>query len=245
VWPQLVQAFPDAEGALAAAATWAQDAAAVLAEVAAQDLAVVAGPRGLQRSAWLGLSPARRVQALKAWLHTVTGVSAPSSLLVRLQSEWPTARDAQWPAPQGCLHHHRGCLVFTPGDAVTAGRDAAVSAAREASLSITRAGSYGLPGWGGVLRVQRVKEGGTPLAWLAHLTLQERAGGEQFQAGLGRPARSLKKQYQAAEVPAWLRDGPLVYSGGQLVFVPGLGLDTRVLALPGQPQVSLLWERSS
>jgi tRNA(Ile)-lysidine synthase len=87
-----------------------------------------------------------------------------------------------------------------------------------------------------------VKEGGVPLAWLAQAELRARSGGEQFQAGLGRPARSLKKQFQAAELPAWERSGPLVYSGGQLVFVPGLGIDARVIGLPGQPLVTLLWE---
>jgi tRNA(Ile)-lysidine synthase len=112
----------------------------------------------------------------------------------------------------------------------------------EASLSIRRAGSYRLPGWGGCLRAVRVGEGGVPLAWLAQVELRERSGGERFQAGVGRPARSLKKQFQAAEVPAWQRAGPLVYSGGQLVFVPGLGIDARVIGLPGQPQVTLQWE---
>ena len=48
---------------------------------------------------------------------------------------------------------------------------------------------------------------------------------------------------QAADVPAWERDGPLIYSGGQLVFVPGLGIDARVQALPGQPQLGLRWQR--
>ena len=87
----------------------------------------------------------------------------------------------------------------------------------------------------------RVKEGGVPLAWLAHLELRPREGGERFQAGVGRPPRSLKKQFQAAALPPWQRDGPLVYSGGQLVFVPGLGLDARVIGMPGQAQVTLLW----
>jgi len=81
-----------------------------------------------------------------------------------------------------------------------------------------------------------------PLAWLAHLELRPRTGGEQFQAAIGRPPRSLKKQYQSADVPQWQRDGPLVYSGGQLLFVPGLGLDARVLALPGQAQLNLHWQ---
>lgn len=44
-------------------------------------------------------------------------------------------------------------------------------------------------------------------------------------------------------MPAWERDGPLLYSGGQLVFVPGLGLDARVIGLPGQALLKLRWER--
>jgi tRNA(Ile)-lysidine synthase len=89
-----------------------------------------------------------------------------------------------------------------------------------------------------------VHERGVPLAWMGHLELRARAGAEQFQAGIGRPPRSLKKQYQAAAVPAWERDGPLVYSGGQLVFVPGLGVDARAWGLPGQAMMSLEWVRS-
>jgi len=94
---------------------------------------------------------------------------------------------------------------------------------------------------GGRLQVTRVAFGGVPLAWLAHAELRPRQGAEQFQAGLGRPPRSLKKQFQAAGVAAWQRDGPLLYSGGQLVFVPGLGLDARIVGLPGQPLVTLEW----
>ena len=89
----------------------------------------------------------------------------------------------------------------------------------------------------------RTRDGGVPAAWLARIELRPRSGGEQFQAGLGRPPRSLKKQYQAAGIEPAERDGPLVYSGGQLVFVPGLGIDARVMALPGQPQFTLRWLR--
>jgi len=80
---------------------------------------------------------------------------------------------------------------------------------------------------------------------LRRAELRARAGGESFRAAPRAAARSLKKQYQARSVPTWERDGPLVYSGGQLVFVPGLGLDARVVGLPGQPLVSLSWERKS
>lgn len=51
----------------------------------------------------------------------------------------------------------------------------------------------------------------------------------------------MKKQYQAARVPAWGRSGPLVYSDGQLLFVPGLGIDARRHAAPATPALQLRW----
>jgi tRNA(Ile)-lysidine synthase len=173
---------------------------------------------------------------LRAWLKEQTGHAAPASLLLRLQQELPGSGPAQWPLPDGILRRHRGQLFFRSDEPVHDEHSE-----RDTSLSILRAGRFALPAWGGELIAKRVKEGGVPLAWLAHLELRVREGGEQFQAGIGRPARSLKKQFQAAGIPEWERKGPLVYSGGQLVFVPGLGLDARVMALPGQPQLSLHW----
>jgi len=69
-------------------------------------------------------------------------------------------------------------------------------------------------------------------------------GGERFQRAPGTPPRSLKKQFQAAGVPAWQRDAPLLFSAdGRLLFVPGLGLDARAVAAPGEAQVALSWAR--
>ncbi|HZT56895.1 MAG TPA: tRNA lysidine(34) synthetase TilS [Burkholderiaceae bacterium] len=236
VWPALTAAFEHAEASLAASAAWAQQADALLEEVAALDLAAVATDDGLQLAAWLALSAARRSNALRAWIRQRHGAGAPASLIVRLLDELPDRRSASWPLFDAALRLHRGVLRY----------QAATSApwpspAPEAALGIRRAGNYALPGWGGTLRAERVGEGGVPLAWLARLELRRRSGGERFQAGLGRPPRSLKKQFQAAGVPMWDRDGPLVYSGGQLVFVPGLGLDARVIGLPGQSLVALRW----
>ncbi|HOX69005.1 MAG TPA: tRNA lysidine(34) synthetase TilS [Burkholderiaceae bacterium] len=238
VWPALVQAFPEAEPALAAAATWAQQAQACLDELASDDLALLHGPAGLQLVGLGQLSAARQVNALRAWLRLQTGAAPPASLLARLSDELFGVGAASWPLAGGLLRRHRGQLTWSRPVAARSPSKTAL----EAHLHIRRAGIHRLPGWGGNLRVVRVKEGGVPLAWLAQAELRARSGGEQFQAGLGRPARSLKKQFQAAELPAWERSGPLVYSGGQLVFVPGLGIDARVIGLPGQPLVTLLWE---
>ena len=239
VWPAFSRAFPQAEASLADAASWAAEASNCLAELATIDLSEVSNVKGLNVAAWLELSPARQGNALRAWLKAQTGRTAPASLVQRLQHELPGTGPAQWPLQEGLLRRHRGHLLFAVRQPT-----AQAPAERDTSLSILRAGRFALPAWSGELIAKRVKEGGVPLAWLAHLELRAREGGEQFQAGIGRPARSLKKQFQAADIPEWERNGPLIYSGGQLVFVPGLGLDARVLALPGQPQLSLHWRSS-
>lgn len=239
VWPALAQAFPHAEASLADAAEWARQANECLAEVGDADrVQLDAGDGGLDIVRWRELSETRRVNALRRWLHERLGAPAASSLVVRLADELMHSKSGSWQAPGGTLRLYRGTLRWQP--------DAApVASERETTLSIRRAGRHALPGWGGVLVAERVSEGGVPLAWLAALELRERRGGEQFQAGIGRPPRSLKKQFQAAGVPEWERDGPLVYSGGQLVFVPGLGLDARIVGLPGQALLRLSWQRKS
>ena len=238
VWPALSSAFPQAEATLATAAMWAQEAHAALDELAQSDLARVADAQGLRVADWLALSPARQSNALRAWLKQQQGVDATASLVMRLLDELPVRRSARWPTTSASaeLRVYRGVLRCTlrPGDAV--------ASAREAVLRIRGAGVYELAGWSGALHVDAVPELGVPLAWLAQLELRERRGGEPFQAGVGRPLRSLKKQFQDAAVPAWERSGPLIYSGGQLVFVPGLGLDARVIGLPGQALVALHWD---
>lgn len=237
VWAPLTEAFPDAESTLADAAGWAQQALSCLNDLAAIDLAAIARPAGLDVVAWLALSAARRGNALRSWLKAQCGRPASARLVTRLLAELAPRQSVRWPVPGGELRCYRGVLSFQPVVEVAPTRSAP-----ESTVQILRAGRHVLPGWSGSLHLVRVKEGGVPLAWLAQLDLRPRHGGEQFQAGFGRPPRSLKKQYQAAGVPAWQRDGPLVYAGGQLVFVPGLGLDARVIGLPGQPQVTMRWQ---
>ncbi|WP_294636130.1 tRNA lysidine(34) synthetase TilS, partial [uncultured Aquabacterium sp.] len=82
---------------------------------------------------------------------------------------------------------------------------------------------------------------GVPWSALQHMRVAPREAGAQFQAGPGRPARSLKKQFQQAAVPAWLRRGPLCWQGGSVLFVPGLGMDARHWAAAGEPQWALQW----
>ena len=238
VWPALANAFDQAETSLATAAARAHEARTALDELAAIDLGHAASERGLQIAPWLALSSARRSNALRGWLVARTGRAADASLIARLLHELPAARSARWPIDAGELRLYRGMLMFDRASPTAAAK---TPSARETLLSVTRVGRHSLPGWAGCLHVERSSGEGVPLAWLAHLELRPRVGAEQFQSAMGRPPRSLKKQFQSAGVPEWDRAGPLLYSGGQLVFVPGLGLDARVLGLPGQALVSLRW----
>lgn len=243
VMPALQTAFPAVDEALLKSAAWASQALECLDELAAIDLGTLADVRGLDVAAWRHLGNARRTNALRAWLASQQAQdSVSSALTLRLMDELERTRPAQWTFGEGTLRLYRGRLSYHPASAD--GIPAVPAYSAPVHLDARRAGAHPLPGWGGTLVVSPCRSGGVPVAWLAHLELRARVGGEQFQAGVGRPARSLKKQYQAAALPEWQRAGPLVYSGGQLVFVPGLGLDARVLAMPGQPQARLEWRGS-
>lgn len=237
VWPSLLQAFPQAEVTLADASAWAQEAAACLADLAAQDLAAVQVDEMLGLKAWGELAPHRARNALRVWLRNTSGEAPTAAELTRLCDELPGTSPASWPLKAGVLRRYRGNLSFERGGETLC----IASLARESVLHVARAGRYALPEWGGELVIRRVKEGGVSLARLQTLRLLPRSGGEQFQSGPARPARALKKQYQAAALPAWAREGPLLYDGEQLVFVPGLGVDARVWASQGESQVSLEW----
>ena len=253
VWPALTRAFADAETVLAAAAGHAQEAQALAAEVAAADLPQLlvepgVDPAGLHVAAWQALPAARRTNALRFWLRQVLGHGAPETLVQRLLSDLgPTGRErarrsARWPAPHGELQLHRGVLAYA-----RMGPDLALPAASEPLaprlvLDLSRPGLWPVAAWAGSIEVRRVAAQGVAASLLRHACLRARQGGERFALQPQATPRSLKKQYQAAGVPAWQRQGPLVWTADeQLLFVPALGVDARSHAAPGVDQRGLRW----
>jgi tRNA(Ile)-lysidine synthase len=101
-----------------------------------------------------------------------------------------------------------------------------------------------LPVLGGTLIFRRCRDTGISLARLkTHtVTVRLRSGGEVFRPDPNRPRRSLKNLLQEAGVPPWQRDRlPLLYCGKSLVFVPGIGIDTELLAANGEPGLKPVW----
>lgn len=238
VWPALTAAFGDAEATLAAAAGHAQQARAALDELATIDLAGCVDADGLLLVApWRQLSSARQANALRAWWRASTGRGAPDALVLRLLAELPARGTARWPTGQGgwCALH-RGTLRLL------AEAPAAVQTPGVATLDLSRPGRWPAAGWGGVFEVMPATQQGVAPALLRNVALRPRAGGERLQLAPNSQPRSLKLQFQARGIAAFERAGPLLWTvDGRLLFVPGLGLDARCLAAPGQAQLSLSW----
>jgi tRNA(Ile)-lysidine synthase len=240
VMPALRAAFPDADAALAAVARRAGEARAVLDEVAADDLRRIGAGDALPLPAWRSLSIARRTNALRAWLARQLAAPVPQSLVERVLAEGEGDATRRWPLGDGrMLRAWRGELaVVAParaGVTPALGREGGV-------VSLLRCDRYAIAGWGGTLEVFPTSQRGIAPHRLAQVTARVRAGGERFQLQPAGLARSLKKQYQAAGVPAEGRDGPLLFdAAGALLFVPGLGIDARAWAPAGAPQWDLRW----
>lgn len=267
VWPALSRAFPQAEAALAASARFQQQAAELIAEIAAADLPGLLGPHGgVLRERWLALSPARRRGVLAHWLDLEAPRAATRRLQQRLLDEWPSARPGSiWPVDGGWLLLHRGELRHCRAQPTAVADDPpgaplphrtpqclplpALPASELAAVS----GHWDLPAFGGRLHWRRLgnagssgegtrPEPGLPLDALRGAELRARQGGERFQAGDAQPARSLKKQFQARGVHRLQRDGPLLWHGDRLLWVAALGPDARALSDGPGPRYALDWE---
>lgn len=260
VWQALEAAFPQAEAALAASADRVQDVLEGVEDWAQGlvDSLHVPGEKGaaaspgLDAARWAELTGAQRRVSLAHWYRGWQGQSLPASWLLRLAQEVPglvcRGQPARWPSIGLALY--RGVLLpldqhhAQPENSREQGAAQPVTgpvAPEACEWRIDVPGEQPLLAWRGTLRVTPVSRGGVAPALLEAVRATGRTGGEQFQAGPGRPPRSLKKQFQAAGVPPWQRSGPLIWSGDRLVFVPGLGVDARCLAPAGSTQWGLEW----
>jgi tRNA(Ile)-lysidine synthase len=100
-----------------------------------------------------------------------------------------------------------------------------------------------LPELGGELRFRKARGKGIALEHKP-LSVRLRSGGERLQPDPKRPRRTLKNLFQEAGVPPWERERlPLLFSGDDLVWVPGLGIDARFQAVPGASGLVPEWSR--
>jgi tRNA(Ile)-lysidine synthase len=254
VWPALEAAFEQAEVSFVQAAGRAADARACLDDWLGQSLSKLlvegesssADKGAMKAQALLTWPLPHQRELLRHWFTTQTGRHLPASSVTRLTQELPslvdTGRSILWRAGAFDVCLYRGVLICRPAALPQPHpRRQADSPQEPVTLCIKGPGRHALPAWGGELVVSEVESGGIALARLGQLTAKAREGGEVFQLGPHRPARPLRKQFQAQAVPEWERAWPIFYTEENLVFVPSLGLDARAWAAPGEPQVTLSW----
>jgi tRNA(Ile)-lysidine synthase len=100
-----------------------------------------------------------------------------------------------------------------------------------------------IPALGGELRFRRARGRGIAAA-AKPLQVTVRRGGERLQPDARRPRRTLKNLFQEAGVAPSERDRlPILMSGDDVVWVPGLGVDVRYQAAKNAPGVLPEWRK--
>jgi tRNA(Ile)-lysidine synthase len=239
VTPRLQARWPGMSRTLARAARHAADAAAIIAERAAEDLErlTASTPWRMPVAALAHLSAPRRRAALRQWCRA-RGVEPPDTArLDELLQQLATARagsaiEVRWPG--AAFRRYRDTLILSPD-----------LPAHDAGARLPWGGAVplALPSGLGALRLA---PGGTLRrdALAAGAEVCFRAPGLRC-APAGRAGHhDLKHLFQETGVPPWLRDRvPLVFIGGQLAAIAD-GWICAEFAIPdGAAGLSVVWER--
>lgn len=237
VLPLVASRFPGAAAGLARMGRLCGEAAGMLDELAALDLAELRLP-GSHR---LGLETTRRLSSarLRNLLRCVlaeAGEAMPDEDRLR-EMERQLCSEA---AADGLyLRVGRSALcVYRNAWWLAPVRQGA------APVSLAWHGEPGVPWAGGVVGSRGALGEGLAAATLAGAAceLRRRAGGERMRLRAGGPSRSLKNLLQEAGVPPWLRDDlPLLWVDGRLAWIAGVGVAAEFCCRPGEPGVLPDW----
>jgi tRNA(Ile)-lysidine synthase len=233
VVPALARVFPGYPGTLARAAALQAEAAALIDELAAQDLAPLDDGGRLDVAGLARLPEHRARNALRHFLRR-EGLRAPSAAqLAALAGQLVEARpDARTEFVHDGVRFavHRQRLVRRPG--AVAAFERGWQGEAELALPHGRLAFVGAVGAG--LSAAAVE--GT------RVVVRSRAGGERLALHPARPRRALKAWLRESGLPPWQRAAlPLVFCGDRLAAVAGLGVDVAFRAGPGARGYALEW----
>jgi len=233
VLPRLKSRWPDIAARLQRSAGHAGEAAQLLVDLAAIDVAALGSRTDrLPIDALLTLSAARQRNVIRYALRD-RGLSIPTAMQVeRIMNEVMPARvDAQplvtWPGAS--VRRYRNGLYLLPENLA------------EAVESCPLEGDeFELGGGLGLLKLEAGAPVGLSKALVeGGLSVKARAGGEKFLPYGQSHTRELKKLLQEEGVVPWMRDRlPLIYSGDRLVAVGDLWLAADAVSEPG---IALRW----
>ena len=231
VAPLLDARFPGWRDAVSRYARHAGAANELLDELARKDGALDAGV-----VIDAGISPARRANALRAFL-AMNGLPMPSE--ARLEEMARQLYGARGDARVRI--EHAGVALVRQRDTVRI--DAALP---QGPWGVEWHGEEDIelgPGRGSV-HFERVTGSGlaAELAHGAPWRFMPRAGGEKIRLDARRPTRTLKNLLQEHDVPEWQRDRlPLLFRGDRLAWIPGVGIASEFACETGKQGLLPCW----
>lgn len=241
VVPLLEEHFPGARETLARACALQAEAARLQEALARVDGAGAVGPERLCLGRLRELDAARARNLLRHFLawHGVPPLSA-RRLEEALRQLLEARRDAAVAVPLDGrqLRRYRDTAWLVTPVPLPAGTQTGIQWRGERWLPLP---------WGGVIELEPTKGVGISAARLRQeaVMVRLRQGGERLQPDCRRPRRTLKNLLQEACIPPWERDGlPLLTCDGEVVWVPGLGVDCRYRCSPWEDGVNPRWVRS-
>ena len=237
ILPRLESKFSGAGRVLARAAGHFSEAAELLADLAALDLASVASPQGrIIVQGMARLTPARAKNLLR-YVWASEGFRAPDERWInealRQLAVARASSEICLSTPDGELHVYRGEVYLRP-------RSPAVSVD-----PVRWTGQASLPWAGGRVNFNACLGQGIRREALdsATVRLEMRQGGERLKPDGRRPRRPLRKLLQENGVPPWERVRlPLLWVGDQLAWVGGIGSDVDFACAPGEAGLLPVWD---
>ncbi|CAN0621886.1 tRNA(Ile)-lysidine synthase [Burkholderia multivorans] len=251
VLPALAAHFPGFRDALGRAAQHAAAAQRLLDDLAALDFDVAArdGGRTLSREALVALDDERGANLLRFWMRSLGLPGASAARLANMMRQLREAHDAhalRVDHAGQCLRLYRDMVFWDAGGRIETAEDGS-AAARPATACVWDGQEvWHLPAWRGTFVFALAAPGDADavpetLLRAAPLVARAREGGERLRAEPSRPSRTLKNLFQERGVPAWQRDVPLLYAGGRLLYVPGLGVNSGGAAAGGAAWRRIEW----
>jgi tRNA(Ile)-lysidine synthase len=227
ILPMLKKRWPSAAKTLSRVAANCHEAQALLDSVAQQDLQLVQGSveQTLSIKQLVQLEPARQRQVLRAWIVNLS-FSLPSK--IKLDEIMKTVLVAKadkmpqitWLGAE-LRRYHDDLYLLKPAQRLTPLLKPIAWLCLNTPLAITD------DLW---LQAQHI-ENPTITLTIADITVRFRQGGEKLQLKGRTCHHSLKKMFQAWNVPTWQRDHiPLIYQGDELIAVLGYYINADFLA---------------
>ncbi len=239
VWPRLAARWPGAAATLTRTAQHAAEAQDLLNEVAADDLGCLRDGDGLSIPHLRRLAPARRVNAVRAWI-AAQGPPPPTARLTEALRQILHARSDQSPAVVWGMHalrRYRERLFVTAATPVRLSAELSWDPRAQPTLEL----GCGL----GRLRAAPGPGGFASNRLPALLTVRGRRGGESLKPAPAAATQTVRHLCQADGVLPWMRGAlPFLYAGTALIGVGDLWMDSAWCVDSRESGLRVSWEEA-